>query len=135
MTSLERADKMSREEIAAMLDRNDALQQQLDWFKRQLFGEKSERQLHPDLSRQLSLGERIAEQSRAESTAVEKTAVVPHTRRKGRSPEHVLTEGLRFDESVPMTLIEIFAAKMNRETGRVWVKRKCHGVGSEPTSL
>jgi len=101
---------MSRSEIAAMLDRNDALQQQLDWFKRQLFGEKSERQLQPDLSRQLSLGEGIAEQPRAEATAVEKTAVVPHTRRKARSPEHVLTEGLRFDESVPMTLIEIFDA-------------------------
>jgi len=38
-------------------DRTDELQVQLDWFKRQLFGTKSERRISPDESRQLTLGE------------------------------------------------------------------------------
>ena len=59
-----RASQMTTLEVAALLadyhrlgERVDALQQQLDWLKRQLFGVKSERRLGVDPARQLGLGE------------------------------------------------------------------------------
>jgi len=117
MTSLERVAGMSPTEIAAMLDekaslqaRVTELQQQLDWFKRQLFGEKSERQLHPDLSRQLCLGENGIEAAQDDSPAPVLSTVAAHSRQKARSARDILAEGLRFDKSVPMTIIELVDA-------------------------
>lgn len=119
MTLHERAAQMTPTEIAAMLEetaslqaRVQELQQQLDWFKRQLFGKKSERQISLDLSRQLSLGEEGAQEPKVDSPAVEQTSVASHSRRKARSAKDVLAEGLRFDASVPMTIIELVDADM-----------------------
>jgi len=112
MTSLERADTMDREEIAALLDakaaiekaneqlteRVDELQYQLDWFKRQLFGEKSERRLTLDESRQLSLGESL---EAIEPLPAEETKVEGHARRKRFSGADDSTK-LRFDPSLPV---------------------------------
>src|SRR5207247_4038674 len=38
----------------------EALQHQLDWFKRQLFGQKSERRIMIDTAQQMSLGESLS---------------------------------------------------------------------------
>ncbi len=103
---------MNREEIAALLEaktaiektneqlteRIDELQHQLDWFKRQLFGEKSERRLTLDESRQLSLGESL---QAIEATPVEETKVEGHARRKRFSGPSDSTK-LRFDPSLPV---------------------------------
>ena len=118
MTSHERAASMSRDEIAALIDENaalaartDDLQPQLDWLKRQLFGEKSERRFDLDTSRQLSLGEGIVEKPKAAPPIPEPIRVPEHARRKQRSEGDVLPEGLRFDDSVPMTIIELVDAE------------------------
>jgi len=122
MTSLEHIDRMTREELAAVLDEKTALkdqvselQQQLDWFKRQLFGEKSERQLHVDLSHQLSLGEAgsAAAATAAAAAPPDATSVAGHSRRKARSATDVLSEGLRFDDTVPMIVIDLIDADMD----------------------
>ena len=41
-----------QDKIQALEERNAVLEQQLDWFKRQLFGRKSEKQLLDDISTQ-----------------------------------------------------------------------------------
>ena len=112
MTSLDRADSMTRTEVATLLDaktaienanaqltdRIDELQHQLNWFKRQLFGEKSERRLQLDASRQLALGEDL---SRSESESPAETQVEGHRRRQRISgPDD--DKKLRFDPSVPV---------------------------------
>ncbi len=88
---------------------NKQLQHQLDWFKRQLFGRKSEKRIEvsPD---QLSLGFVAAppEESPAESTQ----PVKAHTRRKRRH-DCVTDSGLRFDDSVPVEVIELKAPELN----------------------
>ena len=43
MTLAEQAAALSQDEIVALLVQNADLKRQLDWFKRQLFGQKSER--------------------------------------------------------------------------------------------
>lgn len=81
------------------------LQRQLDWFKRQLFGTKSEKQLSIDPAVQgnllAALG--VATPPPLESTP---TTTVTYTRKKLR--DHAVTDsGLRFDATVPVNTIVI----------------------------
>jgi transposase len=81
------------------------LEQQLRWFKNQLFGTKSERRfVDGDGTQQLCLGEVIAVH---EEPLAPKATVRSHERRH-RQPREVPDEkGLRFDDSVPMETIEV----------------------------
>ncbi len=83
--------------------RTDELQTQLDWFKRQLFGTKSERRINQDDSRQLTLGKL---QQKEPEPAAEPTIKVPGHERHVRSKNGKGDEGdLRFDDSVPVEQI------------------------------
>ena len=82
--------------IAALEDENGRLKAQLDWFKRQLFGRKSEQQILQN-SEQKSLFERDAQ---AEAAAKN-------------------DPGLRFDDTVPQTVIDVPAPELQgEEAGR-----------------
>src|SRR6266850_2845131 len=75
------------------------LTRQLEWFKQQLFGEKSERRfVDPDI-RQLALGE-----WRSTEAQVKDITVAEHRRRTQPTPsdEHAGGDPVRFDESVPV---------------------------------
>ena len=102
MTYSERAAQMNRAEVAALLERADTLQTQLDWFKRQLFGPKSERRLLPDPDSQLWLGSKSVESASRPSAT---TPVAAH----GRRPRSERTESppLRFDDTVPVETVRI----------------------------
>ena len=102
-------EQASRDELVNLVveahEQREQLEHQLRWFKKQLFGAKSERRtdLTADPS-QLNLGEAFA------PTAVpdEKTRVVrAHTRRERTAREEDAESGLRFDDSVPVRRIEI----------------------------
>jgi len=84
-------------------------QAQLDWFKKQLFGQRSEKQRYID-DRQLALFEAAAPV--AEET--QDTTVAAHTRRgkKRRDGNEVTEHGLRFDASVPVIDIEHECAEL-----------------------
>jgi len=90
----------------------DALKQEPDWFKRQLFGRKSEKRLieYPD---QMDLGALLGDA--APPSAPEPTEKISYTRRKGkqRRDEDVTDSGLRFDERVPIETIELSAPQLN----------------------
>lgn len=81
------------------------LQRQLDWFKRQLFGAKSEKQrlIDPAVQGNLLSALGVAALPPLESVPTE---TVSYTRRKRR--DHTVTDsGLRFDETVPVNTIII----------------------------
>jgi transposase len=83
-----------------------ALAVQLEWFKRQLFGEKSERRLPALPSEQLHLGEMLED----ERPPAPKETVKEYERR--RRPKERLEgspddSGLRFDASVPVQLVPV----------------------------
>ncbi len=92
-------------------EERDAFKQQLDWFKRQLFGRKSEKRLidNPD---QLGLAEMLGDAPAAESAPA--TEEITYTRRKGkqRSEDCVTASGLRFDDRVPVEVIELSAPQL-----------------------
>jgi hypothetical protein len=111
MTLQEKAASLSREEIAELLveqqERIDTLQQQNEWFKRQLFGSTSERRVLPAAdSRQLGLGEQLATTSDESPPQI---TVPSHTRRGRKQPWEGTPDdsGLRYDPSVPVIKIEV----------------------------
>jgi transposase len=100
-----------RAEYDALQAHVQSLQGQLDWFKRQLFGRKSEKRLidNPD---QLGLAEVLSEAPAAAPGPA--TETITYNRRKGkqRSDECLTDAGLRFDEGVPIEVIELSAPQL-----------------------
>ncbi len=82
-----------------------SVKQQLDWFKRQLFGEKSERRLDIDPALQRSLFERFDVAVPPEKSA--ETETITYQRRKKQRDHAVNDSGLRFDDSVPREVIVV----------------------------
>lgn len=104
------AEVVSNPELETLRAENAALKaalaqatQQLEWFKRQLFGRKSERHLPPDPSQ----GNLLADLAPEPPVGEAPSETVTYTRRK---PKHrgnaVHDSGLRFDETVPVQVIE-----------------------------
>lgn len=88
-------------QICKLEENNAELARQLEWFKRQLFGEKSEKRIGPCDPRQLSLGELLID----EQPPAARETVREYQRRRG--PKQALEgspddSGLRFDKSVPV---------------------------------
>ena len=81
-----------------------SLRQQLDWFRRQLFGRHSEKRLDLDASEQASLFESLGMAEAVTEDAP--TEQITYRRCKVRD-DAVNERGLRFDESVPVTTIHV----------------------------
>lgn len=76
----------------------------MGWFRRQLFGRHSEKRLELDASEQASLFESLGvDDARPDEEASEQ---ITYRRRKARG-DAVNEQGLRFDESVPVTTIHV----------------------------
>jgi len=111
MTFESQAESMSREEIVALLKAHHELQQQnedlarqVEWFKRELFGAKSERRQFDPQGLQLTLGELF----RAPTGPAAEIEVASHRRRLHGSEESKPDDGaLRFDPSVPVEEIRL----------------------------
>ncbi|MGE0684100.1 MAG: IS66 family transposase, partial [Candidatus Binatia bacterium] len=110
MTLEERAATLTQSEIVALLEQNAALTRQVAWFKRQLFGRKSERRLLPVDARQLALhGFGPAGDDLADSPPPPTETVRAYQRRvQGASAaEAEDARELRFDASVPLEVIRV----------------------------
>ena len=82
------------------------LARQLEWFKKQLFGAKSEKRIDPN-PHQMLLGEAFAP---PETPAVSDEETITYTRGKGpkvRPDDCVTDEGLRFGPDVPVRMIRL----------------------------
>ncbi len=67
-----------------LLTENEALKRQLDWFKRQIFGQKSERRIVDSNGLQLYLGELTGEGNNPPAPATKE--IPAHTRRQAAKP-------------------------------------------------
>ena len=96
-------------QIAMMAERISVLENQLDWFKRQLFGRKSEKVL-PVSPEQNSLFDAPV----PENAVPPSKPVKAHTRssKKQRSDTDINDEGLRFDDTVPQQIIDVPAPEL-----------------------
>jgi transposase len=111
-------------------------ERQLEWFKKQLFGSKSERRagFEPDPS-QLSLGEGL-ESPEVEPQA-EPASVRAHVRRPPHGAKAPDDKGLRFDDSVPVVTIEIPAPELagdDADQYRVISTHETYRLAQEPAA-
>lgn len=105
--SLEQKYQQSLADNSVLRAENASLQRQLDWFKRQLFGRKSERLLAIDPAVQQSLLSSMEDLPAPPPTEPdEDTSPAKKTSRKTRR-DAVNDTGLRFDASVPVKVIEV----------------------------
>jgi transposase len=100
----EQAAALRPAEIVALLVQNAELQRQVEWFKRQLFGRKSERRLREPDPQQLSLSGMFTTPGAAADRPPPPTETVKASQRRVRYPAADLPDesGLRFDASVPV---------------------------------
>ena len=105
--------KQLEHELRTSKARVEALTQQLEWFKRELFGRKSEKRLVVDSPQQPLLKGLLDCESTSPSP--EPTETLTYTRRKPkqRGDDCVTEEGLRFDESVPVHTMELSAPQLD----------------------
>jgi transposase len=105
-------------EYDALQEQVRSLKQQLEWFKRQLFGSKSEkyRLLDPAMQADLlsALGQALP------ACAVPATECITYERRKGKARGEgcVTDQGLRFDQSVPVEVIEMASPLSGPQAGQ-----------------
>ncbi|MCP4985610.1 MAG: hypothetical protein GY928_05925 [Colwellia sp.] len=105
---------LQEDKIQALEARNAVLEQQLDWFKRQLSGRKSEKQLLDEASPQGSLFAANKETPSIDTS----TDIKAHKRKSNKqlNGDEVNDTGLRFDASVPtkvVTILNIMLGALN----------------------
>lgn len=88
------------------------LQRQLDWFKRQIFGRKSEKLASVDPALQASLLAGLVEPAGPAAAVATETVSYPRQKLKDREGS-VNNSGLRFDDTVPVQVIEVTAPELS----------------------
>ncbi|WP_254892677.1 transposase, partial [Acidithiobacillus thiooxidans] len=99
----------SEQKLAALQEQIDALKHQLDWFKRQTFGQKSEKRVPEAPTQQLTLAEALGIEA-AIPPAETLTRIIPaHARKSTRSKAEDRAEAVPFFDAdkVPVTTIEV----------------------------
>ena len=111
------------EQNASLSEKISSLQQQLDWFKRQFFGRKSEKPLIDNPSQASLFGDSLADDSAQPTT----TEVKTHRRKSNtqRDGNEVNDSGLRFDDSVPREVIEVPAPDLAEGDEIIDYKETC----------
>ena len=106
--------KSEHDKVLALEQKVQSLEHQLDWFKRQLFGGKSEKRLIDEEVIQQGL---FTDTDLPASTDTKPTVTVPaYERKKAAHPGTPLDSGLRFDEDqVPMAVIELPSPELEGE--------------------
>ena len=97
--------RANQEVIATLTQQVNALQHQLDWFKRQLFGAKSERRLPEPDPRQLYLGQMLDVPETPPSVPTK--PVSAHGRRSARRDPAASAESLPFFDETRVPVVEI----------------------------
>jgi transposase len=98
-----------REKVVVLEAKVESLEQQLDWFKRQLFGRKSEKREVGDRPEQPLLNGFVVE-SPAPTKPDKET--ITYTRSKRRGDDCATPSGLRFDATVPKKTIRCSAPEL-----------------------
>ncbi len=95
-----------REQIRLLEEKVASLEQQLDWFKRQVFGRKSEKRLVEPCPEQPLLDGLSLSRPNTERADAERETIT-YTRTKQRGADCATASGLRFAASVPKKTIRV----------------------------
>lgn len=124
-------------ENSALREDLQSLKQQLDWFKKQLFGEKSERRIETHSPDQSSLFDPQSAPATPEDQRPDQQ--ISYSRKKGKKDREgsITDSGLRFDETVPVERIKIPCPELNGEDAdqyEVIGEKTLHRLAQRPGS-
>ena len=113
--SLDEAATFRPQQIVDLSSKLAAAQHQIDWFKRQIFGQKSERRIINGVDGQMSLGEAINLAQSAPPPPTVERPVAAHSRRPAAKKADAGDDSLPFfDETrVPVEVIELVAPEVD----------------------
>jgi transposase len=95
-----------RQRLLQIEQHNQSLKSQLDWFKRQLFGAKSEKRVVVAPG-QMDIADLLGTEKSPPAHAPTEKVTYIRRRRKRRADDCVTDTGLRFDKDVPIKVINI----------------------------
>jgi transposase len=102
--------QLERDKVLALEQKVQSLEHQLDWFKRQLFGRKSEKRIvEPNPEQPLLDGFEV----QAPAPAKPDKQIITYTRTKQRGSDCATDVGLRFDDTVPKKTIHCAAPELS----------------------
>jgi transposase len=109
--SLDEAAALRPQQVVDLSRELAAARHQLDWFRRQIFGQKSERRIIDGGDGQMSLGQEINQDQVATPPSPAERPVVAHTRRSATKHADTVEDSVPFfDEArVPVEVIELTA--------------------------
>jgi len=99
-------------EVMALREEVVTLKRQLEWFKRQIFGEKSEKRLRMDNPDQASLLHEDECDSSPDTEEQKRVSAYQRGKAKKDRGNAVHDSGLRFDDSVPVKRVRITPAEL-----------------------
>ncbi len=105
-----------RDKVAEQAQKIQSLEQQLSWFKRQIFGEKSEKRDMTDNPYQQTIADLLKELPDTPNSPQDEKQTVTYQRGKAKKNNLDGTpddSGLRFDEQVPVEEIEQSASELD----------------------
>ena len=125
-----------RNEIKSLNEKVDSLKHRVAWFENQLFGQKSEKRQTIDNPLQQSL---LAEATETKAIAEDKIIVTYQrgTAKKKRPDDCVTDSGLRFNDDVPVEIIEILPSELQSDTADQYViidTKVSHKLAQRPSS-
>lgn len=128
------------EQLQDLHDKNQSLQNQLDWFKRQLFGQKSEKKDFSTHPYQTTIAELFGEQAQPEPHHEEKNTITYERGTAKKKPLDGAPDGsqLRFDDSVPVEEIYIIPPEMtgdDKEDYEVVGEKVTYRLAQNPASF
>lgn len=118
--------------------RVNELERQLAWFQKQLFGQKSERRLVEENPDQLVLQNLLGEAVSPPPIATETITYERGKAKKQRGDDCVTESGLRFDDSVPVEVIEVKSPELtgpDADQYEVIAIKSLHRLAQRPASL
>jgi len=114
VAALQRINTDLRQQVRDFSHQVESLQQQLDWFKRQLFGSKSEKRLSEVPSGQLSIADTLTDipplPETVQTQSIRYERAKNHKHQLDGTPED---SGLRFDATVPVQEIALSAPELS----------------------
>ena len=131
---------MDRDQVVALLAayrelvaRNEELSRQLEWFKRQIFGSKSERRVAEPDAQQPFLGESLQASAPDPDATI---TIAEHRRRHSTQDTDEETDegGLRFDASVPVEEIRIPGKKPAEGEYEIVAEKTTYKLAQRPAS-
>jgi transposase len=115
--SLDEAAALRPQQIVDLSRELAAARHQLDWFRRQIFGQKSERRIIDGGDGQMSLGQQINQDQVATPPSPAERPVVAHTRRSATKHADTVEDSVPFFDD---TRLEVSPKTLGNWVLRVW---------------